>query len=128
MKTLDILERDGLVEQAAGYEPSLVRGLEAAVSGVSWTTRVSACGLIGSVELQVPATIDAEAVRMDLWNECYEQGVVLRVTRGAQTVSLLFYPPLSISESELAVALSGIERAMQSTYHLHQRNLEESIK
>lgn len=128
MKTLDILERDGLVEKAAGHEPSLILGLEAAVSGVDWTTRVSVRGLIGSVEIQVPATIDAEAVRMDLWNECYEQGVVLRVTRGAQTVSLLFYPPLSISESELAVALSGIERAMQSTYHLHQRNVEESIK
>lgn len=128
MKTLDILERDGLVEQAAGYEPSLVRGLEAAVSTVSWNTRVSVRGLIGSIELQVPIAIDAEAVRMDLWNECYEQGVVLRVTRGNQVVSLLFYPPLSITESELEVALSAIQRAMQSTYHVHQSNMEESIK
>lgn len=128
MKTLDILERDGLVEQAARYEPSLVRGLEAAVSTVSWTTRVSVRGLIGSIELQVPIAIDAEAVRMDLWNECYEQGVVLRVTRGGQAVSLLFYPPLSITESELEVALSAIQRAMQSTYHVHQSNMEEGIK
>lgn len=112
LKVIEILERDELAIRAREYEPVLQAALEGACQNLPWTWRVSVKGLLSSVELVVPEGVDAELVRMDLWNACYEAGVALRVTRADQVVSLLFYPPLTISPGEMQSALMAMESAL----------------
>jgi putrescine aminotransferase len=109
---LDIIENEDLVGKAAGFENLLRDGLGQAAARVPWTSRVQARGLLGSIELVVPPGLDAEEVRARIWHSCYEAGVVVRATRAAQIVTLLFYPPLTITQTELSAGLDGVARAM----------------
>ena len=55
----------------------------------------------------MPAEVDAEWFRAQMWHECYQHGVVVRATRSADVVSVFFYPARVISEQRL---LDGLDR------------------
>jgi adenosylmethionine-8-amino-7-oxononanoate aminotransferase len=109
---LDIIEQEDLVRNAAGAEDVLRDGLDRVSSHVPWTTRVQVRGLLASIEFVVPAGIDAEEVRARCWHECYEAGVVVRVTRAGQVVTLLFYPPLTVGRADLLAGIDHVTAAV----------------
>lgn len=126
LAVIDIIEREHLVQHAKDLEGVLRSGLEACARSIPWRSRVSVKGLISSIELLVPDYIEAELVRMDLWNACYVNGVALRVTRAEQVVTLLFYPPLIINPTEMDDALDAISAALEYVTHAHSMDKEPS--
>lgn len=113
LEILRIIDDENLVANAAACEPALRAGLERAGDEVPWPTRVSAIGLLGSLEIKVPAELDAERFRAQLWHECYQHGVVIRATRSAEVVSVFFYPALVISEQRLLEGLGLVVAAIR---------------
>lgn len=118
LKTLEIMDREGLVENAARLAAPLRRGLEDIAAITPSGAQASSIGLLGSVEMVVPADLDGERLRTHIAHHCFEHGVAVRVTRAAATVSIIFYPPLTISAADLDVALertaSGLAKALVS--------------
>ena len=101
LETLRIIDDENLVANAAASEPALRSGLERAKGEVPWPARVSVIGLLGSLEIKLPAEMDPEWFRAQIWHECYQHGVVVRATRSAEVVSVFFYPALVISGPQL---------------------------
>ncbi|RAJ69627.1 adenosylmethionine-8-amino-7-oxononanoate aminotransferase [Streptomyces sp. Amel2xB2] len=113
LATLRILDDERLVENAAAHEDGLRQRLEEIGDEAPWPTRVSVRGLLGSLEIRLPEDADAERFRSLLWHESYEHGVVLRVTRGGQTVSVFFYPPLTITGDAMHSGLGRLAAAVR---------------
>jgi putrescine aminotransferase len=109
---LDIIESEQLVSRAAGAEATVRHGLDRAARHVPWASRVQVRGLLGSIEFVVPPVLDVDDVRARLWHECYEAGVVVRVTRAGRVVTLLFYPPLTTGPDDLLIALEHVAAAV----------------
>ncbi|SCL26907.1 putrescine aminotransferase [Micromonospora rhizosphaerae] len=113
LTTLKIIDEEGLVANAAAREPELRLRLEEIGAQVPWPARASVIGLLGSLEISLPDDVDAERFRALLWHESYEQGVVVRVTRAAQIVSVFFYPPLVITSDRLQEGLDHLAAAVR---------------
>lgn len=113
LTTLKIIDDEGLVQRAAAREPGLRRRLEEIGSEAPWPARASVIGLLGSLELSLPDDVDAETFRARMWHESYEQGVVVRVTRAAQLVSVFFYPPLVITDEAMQAGLDRLAAAVR---------------
>lgn len=114
LETLRIIDTEDLVENAAVCEPMLREGLQRAGGDeIPWPTRVSAIGLLGSLEIKLPPEVDAERFRAQTWHECYQHGVVVRVTRSGDVVSVFFYPALTISGQRLQDGLDRLLVAMR---------------
>jgi putrescine aminotransferase len=112
LETLAILEREDLVARSAAGQEPLLASFTTLAEKVSVPARASVLGLIGSLEFFLGPDADAEDIRIRLWHRCNELGVALRVTRAADIVTLLFYPPLVIDPEVLAGALRLIEQAV----------------
>ncbi|GFG52382.1 aspartate aminotransferase family protein [Mycolicibacterium agri] len=126
LETLKIIDDEGLVANAAASEPVLRDGLERARVEVPWQARASAIGLLGSLEIRVPADVDAEWFRAQLWHQCYEHGVVVRVTRSADVVSVFFYPALVIDDQRLRDGLDRIVAAVRTVVAMTLRKSSAS--
>lgn len=113
LTTLRIIDDEGLVENAAALEPELRRRLTEIGGESPWTTRTSVIGLLGSLEFVLSDDVDAERFRAMLWHQSYEHGVVVRVTRAAQVVSVFFYPALVITEPKMNEALDKLAAAVR---------------
>ncbi|MGH3372867.1 MAG: aminotransferase class III-fold pyridoxal phosphate-dependent enzyme, partial [Nocardioidaceae bacterium] len=113
LTTLRIIDDEGLVENAAVRESELRRRLIEIGGESPWTTRTSVIGLLGSLEFVLPDDVDAEHFRAMLWHQSYEHGVVVRVTRAAQVVSVFFYPALVITEPQMNEALDKVAAAVR---------------
>ena len=67
-------------------------------------------GLLGSLEINLPADLDAERFRATVWHESYEHGVAVRGSLDSgQVVSVFFYPALVITAQRLQ---DGLGRAL----------------
>lgn len=113
LKTMQIIDDEDLVTRAASHEPALRQGLSEVGASLPWPTRESVIGLLGSLEIQLPSSVDAERFRARLWHHSYEQGALVRVTRSAQVVSVFFYPPLTVSADRLGRGLADLRVAAQ---------------
>jgi adenosylmethionine-8-amino-7-oxononanoate aminotransferase len=112
LETLAIIERENLVERAAAAQAPLLASFTTLAEKVSVPARASARGLIGSIEFFLGPDADAEDIRVRLWHRCNQLGVVLRVTRAGDIVTLLFYPALVIEPDVLDGALRLVEQAV----------------
>jgi adenosylmethionine-8-amino-7-oxononanoate aminotransferase len=104
LATLDIYERDGLIERGRTLEGPLEQALRP-LEGHPLVSEVRAgLGLLGAVELSDDArAADPDAVsRLTL--ACREQGLLVRALATGVAVS----PPLTISEGQLTEIGSGI--------------------
>jgi acetylornithine/N-succinyldiaminopimelate aminotransferase len=103
LTTLEVIERDGLLEHAAKMGELIRSGLQRELAGVAGVTEIRGMGLMIGVELARPC---ADIVRRGL-----EAGVVLNVTAD-KVIRLL--PPLVIQEAEarqLVSMLASIVKA-----------------
>jgi adenosylmethionine-8-amino-7-oxononanoate aminotransferase len=112
LETLSIMERENLVERAAACQEPLRQAFTAIAEKSPVPARASVIGLLASIEFFVPSDMDAEMLRIRLFHRCNELGVLLRVTRAENIVTLLFYPPLVIDAETLDDALIRVENAV----------------
>ena len=103
VETIRIMEKDGLMENAAKVGAHLKAGLEKALGGLPGIKEIRGQGLMIGVELDKPCGV--------LTGRCAEAGLLISVT--ADTVVRLV-PPLIMTEAEadevLAILLPQIQK------------------
>jgi predicted acetylornithine/succinylornithine family transaminase len=95
LAVIDIIESEGLLDNAVRQGDRLRRGLDALVGHYGWITEARGIGLMAGLELSVPAGPVAHLAR--------EKGLLVIPT--ARTV-LRLVPPLTVSEEEVDRAIA----------------------
>jgi putrescine aminotransferase len=117
LANLDIIAREGLVERADIMGARLREKLHAALGDHPMVGEIRGVGLIGAIEL----TADKRTRRFFdkrgrvgqiCRDYCFDNDLVMRAVRD----SLVFSPPLIISESEIDLLAARATRAIEQTY------------
>ena len=114
--TLDILERERLVENAAQLEPLLRRELESLASSVPEVMRVSVIGLLSSTEVDASKVGDMPSFVRRVRHEAYQNGLLVRVNPDGTRVSVFFYPPLNVTKEDIVAGVKGLETALLASF------------
>ena len=114
--TLDILEREKLVDNAARLEPILRRELEHLASAVPQTLRVSVIGLMSSVEVDASRSGDMARFVRRVRHEAYENNLLVRVNPDGARVSAFFYPPLTVTEEDIVIGVKSLAAAFGAAF------------
>jgi adenosylmethionine-8-amino-7-oxononanoate aminotransferase len=101
LATLDVLERERLPERAAELEGALGAGLEAVREVTDRVLRITAIGLLSSVELAVEDHPDPAGLLVDLRHEAYERGLIVRLAQAEGILTIVFYPTLVVGEDDM---------------------------
>jgi adenosylmethionine-8-amino-7-oxononanoate aminotransferase len=101
LAVLDVLQGERLPERAAELQAPLVEGLERVRAATGRVQRISAIGLLSSVELDVSDRDDGPDLLLRLRHALYERGVIARCGYGDGTLAIVFYPTLVVSEDHL---------------------------
>ena len=112
LATLEVLEREALPQRAAALEPTLRAALQAVAAAEPRVLRVSAIGLLSSLEVDVGASDDPEALVRALRHALYEQGVLARCSSAAGVLSVVFYTALVVDEADVEQGVAGVGRAL----------------
>jgi L-2,4-diaminobutyrate transaminase len=112
LANLDILERDGLVEQAAARGAYMHERLRAAFADHPLVAEVRGLGLIGAVEFaQGTQPFDpALKVGPQIYARCLEHGLISRALPAADTIA--FSPPFVVTEAEIDEMVAIARRAV----------------
>lgn len=121
LAVLDVIEREGLVEQAAKRGDFLRRLLEEELGGLELVGEIRGIGLMQMVEYalpgegreKLPAEADASTV---LSNALYERGVVLNTLGNSSSLvgdCTVFYPALTIGEAELEQGAAALAEELE---------------
>lgn len=119
LKTIEIIERDGLVAHAAKMGEHLARRLEA-LEDHPLVGNTRCVGLAGAVDFlrrgddDVPVNDDGEAVAGQVFENVLKAGVVVRHTGR----SIVIAPPLIITESEIDEICDRLIRALDASIEL----------
>jgi adenosylmethionine-8-amino-7-oxononanoate aminotransferase len=112
LATLDILERERLVEHAAELAPVLEAGLLAIGERTERVIKVSVLGLLSSIELDVSDRTDAPDVLITLRHEMYERGLIARGSVGDGVLTVVVYPTLVVTEEDVRFATETLGEAL----------------
>ena len=124
LANLEIMENEGLVENAARVGPYLLRRLEEAVGDHPYVGDVRGVGLIIAVEFMADKErrrpFDPAAnVHRIVAAKALEQGVMLRPLPFIEVIP--FSPPLCLTEADCDEAVDGFARALDAaTPELHR--------
>lgn len=116
LASLDIIERENLVENAARVGAYLQKGLRDVIGVREEVREIRGVGLMAGIELVEP---DEEAVAADpamgmpvrVMRQCYEEGLIIRATPGNRT--MVIAPPLIITEQQVDEVLERLERGLK---------------
>jgi putrescine---pyruvate transaminase len=117
LANLDIIEREGLVARAAQMGEVLRAKLREALADRPMVGEIRGIGLIGAIEL----TADKRSRRFFekrgrvgtiCRDHCIENGLVMRAVRD----TMVFAPPLVITEAEIDLMVERAARAIAQTY------------
>ncbi len=117
LKNLEIIENEGLIEGAARKGEILRAAFREALADNPMVGEIRGVGLIGAIEL----TADKRTRRFFEKNGrvgticrdfCINNGVIMRATRD----TMLFSPPLTITEDEIALMVQLAKKSFQQTY------------
>lgn len=114
LANIEILERERLAERAADLEPKLRANLERVAARVRNVLRVSAIGLLSSIEVDVAALAAPDTAVIALRHEMYERGVIARCAHSAGVLSVVFYTPLVVSEGDLEHGVAVVGEALEA--------------
>ncbi len=117
LATLDIIEHEGLVARAAAMGEVLRTQLRAALADHPMVGEIRGLGLIGGIELVADKRTrrffdNRGRVGAICRDYCFENDLVMRAVRD----TMVFSPPLVISEDEIGMLVSRITRAVEQTY------------
>ena len=76
--------------------------------------RVSAIGLLSSIEARTEGIDDAEAAVLGLRHTMYENGVIARCAQAGDVVTVVFYPALVVDEEAIERGVKGVGDALAS--------------
>ena len=112
LANLDIIEREGLVEQAGIRGASMHEKLRAAFAGHPLVAEVRGIGLVGAVEFgRDGAKLDPELkVGQRVYSRCLDHGLITRALPSSDTIA--FSPPLVVTEDELDAMIAIARRAV----------------
>ena len=117
LRNLEIIEAEGLVEGAARKGALLRAKLSEAIGDLPIVGEIRGVGLIGAIEL----TADKRTRKFFEKNgrvggicrdHCIAAGLMMRATRD----TMLFSPPLTISEAEIDLFAAMAKKAFEATY------------
>jgi adenosylmethionine-8-amino-7-oxononanoate aminotransferase len=112
LAVLDVLEGERLPERAAWLEAPLAVGLERIRGATGRVTRISAIGLLSSVELDVSDVDNGPEILLRLRHALYERDVIARCGYGDGVLSVVFYPTLVVSEDQLEIGTKALAEAL----------------
>ena len=116
LASLDIIERENLVENAARVGAHLQEGLREIIGAHDVVREIRGIGLMAGIELVEP---DEEAVAADpsmgipvrIMRQCYEEGLIIRAIPGNRTIVIA--PPLIITEQQTDEVIERLERGLK---------------
>lgn len=116
MKTLEIYERDRIIETVQKKSPGFVKRLEGLIDK-PMVGEAKALGMIGGIELVADKATKKsfdpkKGVAAKCVNFAQEEGLIVRPLGGDR---IAFCPPLIISEAEITEMFDRFERALQRT-------------
>lgn len=114
LAVIDILEREALPERAASLQPCLQGGLEDLAERLPRVLRVSAIGLLSSIEVDVAGLPDPARLVVELRHRMYDNGVIARCSHGDGVLSIVFYTALVVDEPDVAFGVSGVGNALEA--------------
>ncbi|HSI79157.1 MAG TPA: aminotransferase class III-fold pyridoxal phosphate-dependent enzyme [Solirubrobacterales bacterium] len=114
LATLDILERESLVDRAAELEPLLRRELTRVGDATDRVLAVSVLGLLSSIEFDVAELDYGAGILIELRHQLYEQGLIARCALGDGVLTLVFYPHLVVSEEDIRFGADAIIAAIKA--------------
>ena len=114
LANLEIVERERLVDRAAELEPLLRSGLEALAARNARVMRVTAIGLLSSIELSADGIEDSEEVVLRVRHAMYQNGVIARSSHANGIVTVVFYPALVVSADDLERGVVAVGDAVES--------------
>jgi adenosylmethionine-8-amino-7-oxononanoate aminotransferase len=114
--TLDILEREKLVENAARMESVLRSALERLAAAIPEVVRVSVIGLMSSTEVDASKVADMSRFVRRVRHEAYENGLLLRVNPDGARVSAFFYPSLDVTKEDIVIGVKALEIAFRNAF------------
>jgi putrescine aminotransferase len=117
LKNLDIIEREGLVERAGPKGELLRWKLLAALGDHPMVGEIRGVGLIGAIELTADKRTrkpfaDTGRVGGICRDFCISNGLIMRAVRD----SMVFSPPLTISEDEIDLFVALAKKSFEQTY------------
>ncbi|WP_071459832.1 aminotransferase family protein [Bacillus massilinigeriensis] len=125
LKNLEIIEREGLVENSRVMGEKLVNGLKKLKEKVEIAGEIRALGLIGAIEI-----MDRNGKRFDkliapkVSAEAAKRGLMVRTVCFEGKDTIVFAPPLVINEKEVDEMLRILEEALMA---VQRRILNEAI-
>ncbi|MCH8334333.1 MAG: aspartate aminotransferase family protein [Proteobacteria bacterium] len=105
---LDVYLGEGLFDRARELEGTFEDALHS-LKGEPNVIDIRNCGLIGAVELE-PLEGQPTARAMQIFRECFDDGVIIRTTGD----TLAFSPPLIIDQSQIASVIESVRSAIRS--------------
>lgn len=106
--TLDVYLQEGLIDRAHDLEDRFADALHS-LKGEANVIDVRNYGLIGAVELE-PIEGKPTARAMQVFRDCYDNGVIIRTTGD----TLAFSPPLIIDESQIGQIVETVRTALRA--------------
>ncbi len=115
LTNLDIIERDGLQQQAKARGDYLATALQDQFGGHPLVGDIRGFGLLGAVEFvrstsPLTAFDPAQGVAAAVTRRSREHGVITRALPAADTIA--FSPPFVVTEAEIDEMVSGTRRAL----------------
>jgi len=114
--TLDILEREKLVENAALLEPVLRSELEGLASSIPELLRVSVIGLMSSTELDASKVGDIPSFVRRARYEAYQNNLLVRINPDGTRVSAFFYPALNVTRDDIVAGVRSLGAALSASF------------
>lgn len=124
LANLDIIEHEGLVARAAQMGAVLRAQLHEALGDHPMVGEIRGIGLIGAIELVADKRTrrffdNKGRTGMICRDYCFENDLVMRAVRD----TMVFSPPLIITEDEIALLVSRVTRAIHQTYDRVKREV-----
>jgi putrescine aminotransferase len=117
LANLDVIEKENLVQRAHDLGIKLRQKFQDAIGDHPMVGEIRGVGLIGAIELVADKHTrrffeKRGRVGTICRDYCFEGNVIMRATRD----TMLFSPPLVISESEVDLLVARASRAIEQTY------------
>ena len=117
LANLDIIEREGLVERSGVQGALLLQRLKETLGDHPLVGEIRGTGLIGAIELVADKARrrffpSERGVGMICRNHCFATGLVMRAVRD----TMVYAPPLTISDAEIEEFVSLAARAIELTW------------
>src|SRR5262245_1288672 len=116
LATLQIIQDERLPERAAELEPVLRSSLEAIADRNGRVVRVSAIGLLSSIELSAAGVEDPDEAVLRLRHAMYENGVIARSSFSGDIVTIVFYPALVVDRDDVERGVAAVAESVETVF------------